>query len=302
MTMNQLIFFKEAARLQHFNRAAEALNISEPSLSRSISSLEHELGVILFEKKGRNVTLTKTGMVFSEHVDKILEDIEIAKDKMREYATDGGHIDIAYVAPLAKKFIPGIVRNFLNYKENRNVIFNFSQNTSIDNIAGLKKGLFDIAFGSYIEDEKDICFVPVLEQEMVVILPADHPLASVEEFNINEFDNYPLLSYESASGLGKRTRKFFRTYDLHPNIICESPDEEGISALVAAGFGIALVVNVDAIHRKDIIIKKIADDITVKHTVYMCYLKEKYQIPVVQRLIKFIENKLDLIDKEMRGC
>ena len=61
MTLNQLGYFYQAAVLQHFNQAAEKMNISEPSLSRSISSLEDELGVTLFEKRGRNVILTKAG-------------------------------------------------------------------------------------------------------------------------------------------------------------------------------------------------------------------------------------------------
>ena len=55
MTLNQLGYFYQAAVLQHFNQAAEKMNISEPSLSRSISSLEDELGVTLFEKRGRKL-------------------------------------------------------------------------------------------------------------------------------------------------------------------------------------------------------------------------------------------------------
>ena len=53
MTLNQLGYFYQAAVLQHFNQAAEKINISEPSLSRSITALENELGVTLFEKRGR---------------------------------------------------------------------------------------------------------------------------------------------------------------------------------------------------------------------------------------------------------
>ena len=56
MTLNQLGYFYQAAVLQHFNQAAEKMNISEPSLSRSISALEDELGVTLFEKRGRKVS------------------------------------------------------------------------------------------------------------------------------------------------------------------------------------------------------------------------------------------------------
>ena len=74
MTLNQLSYFYQAAVLEHFNQAAEKMNITEPSLSRSIAALEDELGVTLFEKRGRNVILTKAGEIFLEHVSTILDD------------------------------------------------------------------------------------------------------------------------------------------------------------------------------------------------------------------------------------
>ena len=67
MTLNQLTYFQKIAELEHFSRAAEELNISQPSLSRSIDTLEQELGLPLFEKQGRNVILTKYGRIFLEH-------------------------------------------------------------------------------------------------------------------------------------------------------------------------------------------------------------------------------------------
>ena len=81
MTLNQLQYFYEAAKTQHFNRAADNLSISQPSLSRAIAALENEMGVILFERMGRNVSLTKAGQVFYEHAEKILEDISVAERK-----------------------------------------------------------------------------------------------------------------------------------------------------------------------------------------------------------------------------
>ena len=98
-------------------RLPKKMNITEPSLSRSIAALEDELGVTLFEKRGRNVILTKAGEIFLEHVSTILDDVKRAENKMHQIATDGGHIDIAYVSPLAKVFIPTIVRSFLTEKE-----------------------------------------------------------------------------------------------------------------------------------------------------------------------------------------
>ena len=59
MTLNQILYFQKVARLENYHQAAEELYISQPSLSRSMAALESELGVALFEKKGRGVTLTK---------------------------------------------------------------------------------------------------------------------------------------------------------------------------------------------------------------------------------------------------
>ena len=83
MTLSQLEYFYQAAKTQHFNRAADNLSISQPSLSRAISSLENELGIVLFERVGRNVTLTKAGQISLEHTEKILDDIAITERKMQ---------------------------------------------------------------------------------------------------------------------------------------------------------------------------------------------------------------------------
>jgi DNA-binding transcriptional LysR family regulator len=136
MTLNQLGYFYQAAVLQHFNQAAEKMNISEPSLSRSIAALEDELCVTLFEKRGRNVILTKAGEIFLEHATQILDDVKRAENKMHHLATDGGHIDIAYVSPLAREYIPRTVRNFLSLEQNKNITFNFNQDITSVNIEG----------------------------------------------------------------------------------------------------------------------------------------------------------------------
>lgn len=148
MTLNQLTYFRKIARLEHFSRAAEELNISQPSLSRSMDTLERELGLPLFEKQGRNVVLTKYGRIFLTHAERILEEVAAAERKMQYLTKGGGHVDIAYVSPLANYYIPHTVRSFLNLEENKNVTFSFSQARTSDLIAGLKNETYDIVFRS----------------------------------------------------------------------------------------------------------------------------------------------------------
>ena len=248
----------------------------------------NELGVTLFEKRGRNVTLTKAGEIFLEHVTQILDDVTRASNKMQQIATNGGHIDIAYVSPLAREFIPNTVRSFLSLEQNKNITFHFFQDITSMNIEGLKKGSYDLIFGSYSANEPNIEFIPIIKQDLVAILPIGHPLCKKDEIEAGDFQKYPVLGYARHSGLGKYTRNFFKEHGVLPNFICESPDENGIASLVAKDFGIALVADVDTIHRDDICIRPLISQETFSHTVYMGYMRGKYQLPAVQRFIQFV--------------
>ncbi|MDO5476061.1 MAG: LysR family transcriptional regulator [Eubacteriales bacterium] len=290
MTLNQLQYFYQAAKTQHFNRAAENLSISQPSLSRAISSLENELGVMLFERVGRNVTLTKAGLLFLEHTERILDNINVAERKMHQIACSGGEISVAYVSPLATQFIPRVVHSFMKEDENKDISFRFYQGISFQNIQGLKSGRYDVIFGTRDVSEMSIRFLPVLHQKMVVILPEGHELAEESAIDPSVFNKYPVLTYDQFSGLGKYSQNFFRRHGLHPSIICESPDENGITSLVEEGFGIALVADVDYIHRPGICIRPLTGKEEYLHTVYMGYLAGKYQIPAVSRFIKFLQD------------
>lgn len=290
MTLNQIVYFQTVARCQHFRLAASELNISQPSLSRSISNLEDELGIILFERKGRTVTLTKYGRIFLEHADRILNDVALAEKQMKRLAGSSGHVDIAYVFPLAAWYIPHMVRQFLAGGSNEKISFNFHQTNTYEMVNGLKAENYDVIFGAYVEDEPGIQFVPILKQEMIIITPLGHPLASKENVSLKDLEGYPVIGYDRNSGLGKFTLRTYASYSLQPNIICESPDENAIASLVAEDFGIALIADVDILEHFQLE-KLHLTDISLQHTVYMGYLRDHYQIPAVRSFISFIKKE-----------
>lgn len=290
MTLNQLLYFQKVAKIQHFRQAAAELNISQPSLSRSMASLEEELNMILFEKVGRNVHLTKYGKIFLEHVNRILEETELAKERMRQLSGGEGHVDIAYVFPLAGSYIPHIVRRFLQKEKNSKVTFSFHQSHTHDMVEGLKKDQYDVIFGSYVENEPDIQFVPIIHQKMVVITPYGHPLTHKASIRLDDLERYPLIGYDRTSGLGKFTSQLYQSHNMSTNIICESPDENAISALVAEDFGIALVADVDLIHERKVCILEL-EDVSFTHTVYMAYKKDRFIISAVKNFIQFIRKE-----------
>lgn len=290
MTLNQLLYFQTIAKLQHFRQAAAKLNLSQPSLSRSIAALEDELNIVLFERNGRNITLTKYGKIFLEHTDRILAETTAAKNRMLQLSGTEGHVDIAYVFPLAGHYIPYMVRQFLEQKKNEKVTFGFYQLHTAALIEGLKNDKFDIIFGSYVDNEPQIQFIPIIHQEMVVIMPVGHPLADKPAVTLRDLTLYPLIGYDRTSGLGRYTNRLYKTHGITPNIICESPDEYAISALVEQNFGIALVADVEVVRERDLVIRSVSDESLI-HTVYLGHKKDQYMIPAVKNFIQFIRKE-----------
>ena len=86
MNLSQLYYFRKLAELEHFGQAAKELFITQPSLSNSISNLEKELGVTLFERIGRGVRLTQCGSKFYDHIQLALQEVDKGVDAMKDYS------------------------------------------------------------------------------------------------------------------------------------------------------------------------------------------------------------------------
>ena len=289
MTFNQIQYFQKVARLENYHQAAEELYISQPSLSRAIASLETELGFFLFEKKGRGVVLTKAGRLFLEYAERILAECDAASAKMQELATGSGRIDIGYVFPLAGHYIPHKVKKFLALPENKKVVFNFFQNHTAAITKKIKLGELDVGFGGCLDNEEFELF-PVLNQEMVIITPKEHPLKDMESIPVTELGKYPIIGYDRDSWMGTHSQYFYKKYNIQPDIIVECPDEYNIVALVKENFGIALLPRTDILDDDGINIHKI-ENIEIVHQIFMFWMKNRYRLPAVDRFIQYMKEQ-----------
>lgn len=290
MTLNQILYFQKVANLENYHQAAEELYISQPSLSRAIASLENELGVSLFEKEGRGVTLTKAGRMFLEYVDRILLDCNIAVGKMKELSMNGGRIDIGYVFPLAGHYIPHRVKLFLEQPENRKVIFSFCQNHTPAIAKKVKSGELDVGFGGCLEND-DMEFYPVVNQKLVVVTPKSHPLAGREDIPLTELNHYPVIGYDRDSWMGIRTNALYEKYNIQPDIIVECPDEYSIVALVRENFGIGLIPRTDILDLSMGVDVHPIENFDIYHQIFMFWMKDRYRLPAVERFIDYMKKQ-----------
>ncbi len=288
MNLNQLYYFVKLAKLEHYTKAAAELNITQPSLSHAIAALEDELGTYLFEKQGRNISLTKYGRFFLEYVEASLDTLENGIKKTKAMTSNtSGHIDLAFIYTLGTKFVPEVVSGFLADNPEKKISFTFSSENTSDIIRGLKEEKYDLAFCSYVPEEKEIDFVPVMDQELVVIVPLNHPLAEREAVHLGEITTYPFIAFTKNSGLRPIIASLFETINTQPNMAYEVEEDGAIAGLVAEGFGISVIPRIPLLDVMKVKVLKI-DYPTYKRTIYMGRVKNKYLAPVVSDFARYV--------------
>ena len=165
MNLYQLRYFTTLAQEEHYTKAALKLHITQPSLTHAIHLLEDELDVALFEKKGRNVVLTKYGKLFLKEIEPILNRLNDSIENIKQISKGKETLNIGFVRRLGMSYIPQLISSF----QNENVTFQCHSGFSYDLIHDLKKNDLDIVFCSYVDDQ-DIFFKPVITQEFYVIV------------------------------------------------------------------------------------------------------------------------------------
>jgi len=292
MNLNHLHYFRILAKTEHYTQAAKELSITQPSLSHAISSLEKDLGTYLFEKQGRNVRLTKYGRFFLEYVDSALNQLDIGEKKLRNLtSSSNGVIDLGFIYTLGAYIMPNLIKDFLNNEQYKNVSFSLFQGTTNNIISGLKNEKFDLGFCSIVENEPDIDFVPILEQELVLIVSQNHELASLDSIDLENIADYPFVFFNKESGIRPLIDSLFNKVHVTPKIICEVEEDSAVLGLVTVGYGIAIIPKISLIANFDVKILSISNPI-IKRYIYLASIKNKYISPSANQFRNYIINNL----------
>ncbi len=285
MNLSQLYYFRKLAQLQHYTKAAKELYITQPSLSDSISSLEQELGLSLFQKEGRNVKLTKYGKEFYEYVDAALNELDkgiaVAKSKS---GLLGGVIDLGCIPTILGDYVPSVLTRYREIYPK--VSFNIYQGHTLQLLDELKKGTYDVAFCSKTEDT-ELEFIPILAQRLILVVRADHPLAQKESVMLEELSDYSLTTYRETIPIGKIVRTVLRNKGVEASFSYD--DEISIGGVVMATNQAAIAADTPYLSQfgyiKKIIISDIPEDTRL---VYMVYSKKNYMTKATEDFMEFL--------------
>ena len=295
MNLPQLYYFRKLAEVQHYTEAAKALYITQPSLSDSIASLEKELGVSLFQKKGRSIKLTKYGEEFYQYVSESLSILEHGISLIKEKSGHiSGSIDIGCILTLLGDYLPEALD--LYQQKNPLATLNIYHGLSIEVAQGVSCGKYDIGFCSMVDDMPDLVFVPITYQELIAIVQDNHPLADRGAMYLSDLKDYRLITYRDTIPIGKVVRRLLKEKGVEA--VYSYDDEISIAGRISKSSKVAIVADTLYLRQFNNLSKvRLLDVPKDTRMIYMVYSNKNFITSAVEAFANFmVANCLNMPD------
>jgi len=238
MELDQLRYFLRVAERGNFTRAAEDAGISQPALSRSIQKLEDELGQPVFERKSRSVSLTDAGTLLQSRAQQV---ISILEDTKAEITDDGesGCVRVGAIPTIAPFFLPDILKRFSTAYPMANIIV--QENTTDRLLKSCTQGEIDLAIVALPVPAKYLEVEELFEEELLLVLPLDHPLATKPKIRLIDIEAYPFVLLDEAHCLSDNIISFCRRRSFQPVTVERTSQLAMVQELVSLSHGVSMI-------------------------------------------------------------
>lgn len=250
MDLLQLQYFCDAAKREHITRSAEALHITQPTLSKVISRLERELDCPLFFRSGKHVRLTPYGKVLLHHAEKVFDQLQQLQTELTDLKEGcSGSIRIgSCFPPREPPKIWELTGDFI--REQPNIGMGILQLPP----ANLRQALYgheiDIALTTMPIVGKGIQWIHLYDEPMGVIIAKDHPLAQKEVLSLSELSEFSFICNDMNSDEGNLTRTCCQMAGFEPTIVYAAAVPALIRYAVGAGTSVSFITRSVAYDRE----------------------------------------------------
>lgn len=235
MQLLQLRYFLTVARLEHMSKAAEALNISQSSLTRTIARLEQTIGVPLFDRVGKSIRLNAYGEHFAKEAEKALGILTDAHEYVLEMANlQADHVTVSV---MTSTILPPIFKNF--YTKRPNVKIRQSILPDVVAKEQLLNGEIELCISNTPILDERIEWLPVMKEKLDLIVPRTHRFASRESIQLKELQGERFIGYKSGLESSSMYEKICMQAGVTPNVVFEGTELSIVLQLVNEGEGIS---------------------------------------------------------------
>lgn len=287
MEIQQLEYFRMVAEMQHMTHAAETLNISQPALSKSIANIEQEIGVPLFDRRGRSINLNRYGKLFLESVEIILSEFEKAKEEIGGLVKPGyGEVALGFIHTLGMQVVPELMAHIP--EKYPNMEFSLTQASSYNLLRGLEDGTIDLILSQKIQSKTvDIEWIELWSEELFVIVPKNHRFANKETISLQEIKDEPFISIKKGNALRKIVDELMKQAGVTTNIKFAGEEMHTVAGFVAAGLGVSLIPNIKGLNEYNVSKIRVGDPICERR-IGVSWVGTRYLSPAANQFKNYL--------------
>jgi DNA-binding transcriptional LysR family regulator len=245
MNIEHLKTFREVVKLGSFSEVAKKLSITQPAVSFQIQKLEQQLGVRLIDRTQRAISLTAAGkrlLRFAESVENEREQLLNDLKEMRDEVS-GDLLITASTIP-GEYLLPPLLSEFKKLHPSVRVQVDVSDSLTV--ISGVRDNSYEVGFCGVLPEGQDLTALKIARDEIVLIVPPEHPLANKSEVMPSDIAGEALILRETTSGTQRNLERAMTAAGLDagkwvPNLVLGTT--QAVVSAVAAGAGIAFVSN-----------------------------------------------------------
>ena len=277
MELRHLRAFAAVAEELHFGRAAARLHTAQPALSQQVKQLERDVGALLLERTTRQVRLTGAGVVFLEHVHRVLSEVDRARESV--LATERGargEIRVGVTGAITWRLLPRMARAYrLRYPLVRldlhPAVFSGTQ------VSSLLDGRIDVGFLRAPVPDGPLASRVILNEPLMAVLPLDHPLAGEDAVDLADLSGDAFVTYPSRQGSALRDAAVHACFSVGftPRVVQEAPDTHTVVALVGAAVGVTLMpASAEQLQLEGVVFRPIAGGVDVRVPIALAWRRE----------------------------
>jgi DNA-binding transcriptional LysR family regulator len=289
LNLNLLRVFHTVARLQSFTRAAEALFLTQPGISKHVKSLEDHYGTRLFDRLGKKVVLTQAGETLFPSVDRIFQLLDRSEKEIADLkGMKSGDLRIGASVTIGIYFLPGILQQFQKLHPGIRVSLDIDLNRQI--VEKILDNAVDIGLLGAPETDDRLSVTPFFKDELVVIAPVDRAWAARDAVRPLDLLGERFIFSQPGSGTRTIIEDRLRQAGVVLTNTIEFGHTEAVKKAVEAGLGISILSRSTIVKEEKLgTIRSVAlSEVDLDRHFYFAYRKDKYLTRLVRTFLQFI--------------
>ncbi len=301
LSFRQLQVFMIVYEVRGYSKAAETLGLTQPAVSSQIRLLEQAFEQPLFEYVGKKIYTTPAGELLAQSVLQIFDQLSQLQNQLSEMVGSvAGSLDIAAVST-AQYVVPHLLAGFLRLYPRVDVklkVVNRAQAIKL-----LDENQNDLVIMGMIPQDRSLSFMPFLDNELIPVVPAGHPLATQSEASIETFFSLPMLLREMGSGTRHALEAFCTKQGITLTQAMELGSNAAVKHAVLAGLGVAVMprLSVQLELNNGLLHQLVMEGFPLCQSWYTVYPRNKHLTPAAEAFMSYIELNMEAIKEHFEN-